>query len=149
MVFIAGTIFGSVRRLVLLPLLGERYATLTEMPLMLLATWQSAQFTLWQSHIRHGRAIDSVLPICIGILGLIWLALIESGITAMHKRGGWTAVKAYFLDRDVVAGSAYGLALLAYTLMPWYIWTTQSREDETLTWQLDVVDCAEDEWCDR
>ena len=44
LVFFVGFILGTIRVLFVVPLVGERFAELMEMPLMLIATYYSAQY---------------------------------------------------------------------------------------------------------
>ena len=122
-VFLAGTIFGSIRVPFLLPAIGTRYAELLEMPLMMFVIWLSAQITISQL-----EADEYLTPIFIGALGLVWLVAMELATTIILQGGWWNGIRVYFVGRDVIAGPVYALAVMSYAIMPWYIWHNRKQE---------------------
>ncbi|KAJ9637009.1 hypothetical protein H2204_004932 [Knufia peltigerae] len=134
MVFTCGALFGSARIPFLQPTLGARYAELLEMPLMLFVIWESAQLTVSRlGATKQGEERPST-PIWIGTLALVWLVGVELATTAILQGGWWNGVRVYFVGRDLVAGPVYALAVLSYTIMPWYIWLCQRQQAK---WTID------------
>ncbi|KIX03842.1 uncharacterized protein Z518_07395 [Rhinocladiella mackenziei CBS 650.93] len=149
LVFMAGLFFGSIRVPFLQPALGTRYAELLEMPIMVVMMWQSAQLTLWQLEGGHSGKHAFLTPVAIGALALLWLMIVELATTAILKGGWWNGVKVYFAGRDSVAGPVYALAVLAYAVMPWYIWYNQKPDEDKAMWEVDKAAVEEDEYCNR
>lgn len=111
LVFGAGFVLGTVRVLVLVPLLGERAAELMEMPLMLGIIAASARWI-----VRHGLVQDrrsSALVVGFIALGMVLIADLAVG---MWLRG--LSATEVFLDRDPVSGAAYYVSLLLFAAMP-------------------------------
>jgi hypothetical protein len=111
LVFGAGFVLGTVRVLVLVPLLGERAAELMEMPLMLGIIAASARWI-----VRHGLVQDrrsSALVVGFIALGMVLIADLAVG---MWLRG--LSATEVFLDRDPVSGAAYYASLLLFAAMP-------------------------------
>lgn len=112
-VFAVGFLLGVVRTLWLAPGVGERWAELTEIPVMLAviylaARWLSRRLSL----AAHGRAVQAG----VGILGLILLLLgVELGFV-LQLRG--LSLAQYIEGRDPVSGTAYALSLLLLAAMP-------------------------------
>ncbi|KAL6246631.1 hypothetical protein RBB50_006870 [Rhinocladiella similis] len=147
-VFLCGALFGSARIPFLQPKLGARYAELLEMPLMLFVIWESAQLTI--SRLSMGvsttktddkattttttTTTQPLTPILIGTLALVWLVGVELATTAILQGGWWSGVRVYFVGRDAIAGPVYALAVLSYTIMPWYIWLCQRQQTK---WAID------------
>jgi hypothetical protein len=139
LVFLAGALFGSVRIPYLQTTLGSRYAELLEMPLMLFVIWQSAQLTIYrmQQRQKQNQYID---PVIVGALAVLWLITVELATTAILQGGWWNGVHVYFAGRDAVAGPVYGLALLSYAMMPWYVWASGRRvptQEDPPKWAID------------
>jgi hypothetical protein len=111
LVFGAGFVLGTVRVLVLVPLLGETAAELSEMPLMLGIIAASARWI-----VRHGLVQDrrsSALVVGFIALGMVLIADLAVG---MWLRG--LSATEVFLDRDPVSGAAYYVSLLLFAAMP-------------------------------
>lgn len=111
-VFAFGFLLGVVRSLWLAPLVGERWAELIEIPIMLVVIYLavrslSRRFSL----AAHGRAVQAG----VGILGLILLLAVEIGFV-LQLRG--LSLAQYIEGRDPVSGSAYALSLLLFAAMP-------------------------------
>ncbi|KIW62541.1 hypothetical protein PV04_10709 [Phialophora macrospora] len=168
LVFLAGLILDSIRVPYLQPLLGARYAELLEMPLMVFLIWQAAQVAVWNLEISDGdtkppkkqqqrrwqlRWPASTMPLTIGLLGLLWLVAVEVGVMALlYDNWVWDALKLYVLQRDAVAGSVSGVALLAYAVMPWVVWIASGEGvgDETkLMLDFDAVRTEDEDYCSR
>ena len=110
-VFATGFALGVLRVLWLVPRIGERTAELVEAPLMLLASFLWARWTMRRM---------SVPPIALRRLatGLVALALLlATELTVVLQLRGLTFAD-YIAGRDPIAGSVYMLDLLLFALMP-------------------------------
>jgi hypothetical protein len=110
LVFGAGFVVGTLRVLVVVPLLGERTAELLEMPLMLGVIAVAARWTV--RHRLDGRQ-SSALSVGFIAMGFVLLADLAVG---MLLRG--MSASEVFLDRDPVSGTAYYASLLLFAAMP-------------------------------
>ena len=111
LVFGAGFVLGTVRVLLLVPLLGERTAELLEMPLMLIVTVVAARWIIRQKMDDH--RLPATLAVGFIALGIL---LIAELVVGMRLRGMSTAE--VFLDRDPVSGAAYYASLVFFAAMP-------------------------------
>jgi len=111
LVFGAGFILGTVRVLLLVPLLGERTAELLEMPLMLFVTVVAAQWVI--RHKMKDHRLSATLSVGFIALGILLIA--ELGV-GMWLRG--ISATEVFLDRDPVSGTAYYVSLVLFAVMP-------------------------------
>lgn len=172
LVVTCGAIFGSVRVSFLRPTLGAlRYAELLEMPLMMFIIWQSARVTIDRlrqeenttnataadndnnDNEEAGNDADSSLgylgSILIGGLALGWLVGVE--LAARKVLQGHV----YLVGLDALRGSVsvlgpvYGtgsLAVLLYTLMPWWVWLSDERSRRRREkWQIEFDGSAVEE----
>lgn len=110
-VFAIGFAAGTIRVLLLVPWLGARGAELTELPFMVLASWWAARRVCRRLAPRSGRGER----LAIGFTALGCLLALELTLAWMLR--GASPVEA-LLDRDLVAGAAYYVALLLFALMP-------------------------------
>lgn len=110
-VFAAGSVFGPIRMLLVMPRLGERAAELLEAPLMLIviivaAKWIVGKFQLPPRAIyRLGAGVIAFIFGLVFELGLVWGL---RGLTPAE----------YFTSRDAVAATVYYLLLMLFALMP-------------------------------
>lgn len=111
-VFGAGFVLGLIRVPLLVPRLGERWAELLEMPLMLAVIWFAARRIVQRHSLEAGEAIAA------GGLALALLLAAEAGLV-VGLRG--ITLTAYIEGRDPVAGSVYALMLIVYAAMPWIV----------------------------
>jgi hypothetical protein len=121
LVFLSGFILGIFRILFLVPEIGERYAELVELPLMLIVIYFSAKYVVHQL---------SALPrptsyLTVGVIALGLLLLTEFTIV-LGLRG--ISLAEYFSSRDPFSGSAYALSLILYSLMPYITAKKQSAK---------------------
>jgi hypothetical protein len=138
---------------------------------MVFIIWQAAQIAVWNLELTDGetkpskqqqqqqrqwwrwRWPASIMPLTIGMLGLLWLVAVEVGVMALlYDNWVWDALKLYVMQRDALAGSVSGIALLAYAVMPWVVWTVsgQGGEDETkLMLDFDAVRTEDEDYCSR
>jgi len=99
---------------------------------------------MWQLDEKRNSVAT---PLLIGALSLALLLIAELSGTAM-RQGGWSSVlEVYFSGRDLVSGSGYGLALVLYAVMPWYIWNFEDQDEDSCVWELDLDEG--EEYCDR
>ena len=114
LVFGAGFVLGTVRVLLIVPLVGHRTAELLEMPLMLLATVLAAR---WVTR-RFPEPRTSAARLSIGgiALGLMLAGELAVGIGLR----GMTPAEV-FLNRDPVSGTAYYVSLILFAAMPWIV----------------------------
>jgi uncharacterized membrane protein len=146
-VFLAGALFGSLRVIFIQPYLGMRYAELFEMPIMLIWVWQAAHLTVWQLEGGRNKNMASTTLILVGLFGLLFLIIAELTGTAIQRRNWSSVFEVYFAGRDVVAGPVYGLAIVAYAVMPWYIWTFRVQDENLAIGEVNVDEG--DYYCER
>ena len=111
LVFLAGFVLGVIRVLLLVPEIGEQYAELVEMPLMLIAIYFSARLIV-NRFVTLPRLSDYL---AVGILALTLLLLIEFTLVLKLRE---ISVAEYISSRDPVSSTAYAVSLLIYMLMP-------------------------------
>jgi hypothetical protein len=106
-----GFVLGAFRVPFLVPRLGERYAELLEMPLMLVAIILSARYVV------RRFALPASLPVRlqVGFAALALSVLAELLLAAVLQD---QSVAAYIASRDPVSGSVYLVMLLLFALMP-------------------------------
>jgi len=114
MVFGAGFVFGTVRVMWLVPMVGVRVAELAELPLMLAVIVVAARSV--NRRFLTGR--DRYSRLIVGVLALVLLLLAELILGVMFL--GLTPTDV-FLSRDPVSGTGYYLSLCAFALMPWFL----------------------------
>ena len=113
LVFGVGFLLGIVRVLVLVPSLGERWAELAEMPLMLIAIIFAARFV-----VRRFPATQRASYLVSGGIALVLLIVVEFSVV-LTLRG--MSISQYFAERDPVAGSVYVGMLVVFAVMPWLL----------------------------
>jgi hypothetical protein len=112
LVFGAGFVLGAIRVPFLVPRMGERYAELAEMPLMLAVVFFSAGYVVRTfTRVRTPGAWLGV-----GIMALTLLVLSEL-LLAVALAG--RSVGQYIASRDPVSGSVYLAMLALFAAMPW------------------------------
>lgn len=114
LVFGTGFVLGTVRVLLVVPLVDHRTAELLEMPLMLLATVLAARWTI--RRFPEPRTSSARLSIGGIALGLMLAGELAVGI----ELRGMTASEV-ILNRDPVAGTAYYVSLILFAIMPWIV----------------------------
>lgn len=109
-VFGAGFALALVRVPLLVPKVGERYAELIEMPIMLAVILWAASRMVWSvpAFTRAQRLLA----------GLLALLLMLAAELAVAFAAGAASVKQVILERDPVAGAAYAVCLLVFALAP-------------------------------
>ena len=114
LVFFVGFVLGIIRVLLLVPVVGERYAELIEMPLMLITIYYSARYIV----NRYSRIERESSYLYVGVIALTFLLLFEFTLV-LGIRG--ISFEQYISSRDPVTGAAYALSLIIYLLMPFII----------------------------
>lgn len=114
LVFLAGFVLGVIRVFLLVPEIGERYAELLEMPLMLLAIYLSAKLIV----IRFAILPRDSAYLVVGVLALLLLLMIEFTLVLELRE---ISLAEYIASRDPVSGTAYVVSLFIYMLMPFLI----------------------------
>ena len=109
-IFAAGFALALVRIPLLVPIVGERWAELLEMPVMLLVIW-------WAAGVISTRLASARQAIFCGMLALAWLLLTEFTVVLWLRD---TTLDAWAAGRDPVAGGAYAVSLVLFALMPWW-----------------------------
>lgn len=110
LVFGAGFVLGIVRVLFAVPVFGERFAELGEMPLMLLVVFFAARWI-----VRRFRLASRSARIYVGLTGLALLLLAEWGVVIFVRN---ETMAEYVAGRDPVAATVYLGSLLLFALMP-------------------------------
>lgn len=113
-VFAVGFVLGTVRVLLVVPVLGERPAELIELPVMIAASYFAAGWVLRRSSrvlSFAGAALAGVLALALLVATELTLVLLLRGITLSR----------YLAERDRVAGIAYLAALLIFGALPGWL----------------------------
>jgi hypothetical protein len=111
LVFSTGFLLGTLRTLVVAPLLGARRAELLELPLMLAVSVVAARWV-----VRRLAVAERAAPrIVMGAVGLLLMLAAEFGLV-LWLRG--VSLAEYFAERDPVASTAYYSALGIFAAMP-------------------------------
>lgn len=122
LVFLSGFMLGVVRVLLLVPQLGERYAELVEMPLMMVVIYFSARLIVYRF-----PALPSLSGyLIIGLIAMALLLLIEFTFVLSLRE---ISLADYLASRDAVSGTAYALSLGVYLVMPFILATKKTRDD--------------------
>jgi hypothetical protein len=114
LVFGIGFVLGTIRTMWIAPRLGERWAELGELPIMLAATIVAARWTVLHLSVPSTRSAR--LRMGAAALGLMLLA--EFGLL-LWVRG--LSITEYFATRDPISGTAYYVALAVFALMPLFV----------------------------
>lgn len=113
-VFAIGFVLGTIRVLIAVPAFGEQAAELAETPLMLLAAFLAARWTLRRFRISHAKR----LSLLIGLTGLALLMMAEFLVVLFVRN---ESLQQYIVNRDPVAGVVYLLSLVIFAIMPWLV----------------------------
>jgi len=111
LVFGAGFILGPIRVLWLVPRLGERWAELIELPVMVVAIVLAARFVVRRLAVPPTPAARLTM----GGLGLALTLAAECALVQWLR--GMTPAD-YFASRDPVSGTAYYVTLLFFAALP-------------------------------
>ena len=116
LVFGTGFVLGTLRVLLVVPLVGTRAAELIEMPMMLLATVLAARRVVR----RFCRGFGAGKRLGVGLFAVAGVLTADLGV-GMGLRGMTFAE--VFTDRDPVSGSVYYGLLALFAVMPWVVGT--------------------------
>ena len=105
-----GFVFGTIRVLLVAPLLDVRWAELLEQPLMLVASFYLARFV-----VRRFGPFAASRRLAIGAVALVLMLATELSLTRFVQGQD---LSQYLASRDPVSGTAYVLSLAAFALMP-------------------------------
>jgi MFS family permease len=114
LVFSAGFILGPIRIMLLVPRLGERWAELLEMPVMLAVIIVAARWVV--EHFLLSS--DPTARFCMGGLALALLLTAEFSLVLRLRK---MTIHDYLETRDPVSGTAYYLMLGVFALMPLFV----------------------------
>lgn len=106
-----GFALGVVRVPILVPRLGERYAELLEMPVMLVVIVLAARHVVR----RFELARDASVRLQVGFAALALTVAAELLLATVLQS---QSLSQYVASRDPVSGSVYVLLLLVFALMP-------------------------------
>lgn len=109
-VFSIGFVLGVIRVALVVEHLGVRWAELLEQPLMLLASYFVARICL-----RQFGPFSAPRRLLIGVLALVLMIAAELALSITMGQG----IEEYVTGRDPVSGTAYGVSLVLFALMPW------------------------------
>lgn len=109
-VFGVGFVLGTIRVPFLVPRLGARCAELLELPIILVACYVLARFTMR----RFGPFADAH-RVAIGAIALTLLIIAELGLALVIQD---QSLAQFLASRDPVSGAAYALSLVLFALMP-------------------------------
>lgn len=108
-VFSIGFVLGAIRQAVVVERLGERWAELLELPLMVVASYLVARICL-----KHFGPFGTRSRLGIGVMSLLFMLAAELSLNLLTGQN----LKEYIASRDPVSGTAYLLALALFALMP-------------------------------
>jgi hypothetical protein len=111
LVFGAGFILGPIRVLWLVPRLGERWAELIELPVMVVAIVLAARFVV------RRLAVPPTPPARLLMGGLALALALAAEFALVQWLRGMTPA-GYFASRDPVSGTTYYATLLFFAALP-------------------------------
>lgn len=121
-VFAVGFILGTIRVPFVVPYLGERYAELIELPLMLIAIFLAARRTV------NRFQLERVTAFLTGLLAAGLLLVAEFSVV-LSLRG--LTVGEFLATRDPIAAAAYYAAVGIFAAMPGLVtYLNRSRTNE-------------------
>lgn len=113
-VFGSGFILGIIRVLFVVPRIGERYAELFEIPLMLVVIYYSARLI-----VRQFRNFSkTIYYFYAGLFAFLLLIFTEISIVS-GMRG--ISLKEYITSRDGISGIAYLISLIIFMILPYLL----------------------------
>lgn len=107
----AGFVLGTIRVPFLVPRLGERYAELIEMPIMLVVIVMAARFIV----SRFALPATTSMRLGAGLLALVLTLVAELMLAAVLQD---RSVAEYLASRDPVSGGVYLVVLGLFAVMP-------------------------------
>ena len=110
-VFGAGSVFGTIRTLWVVPRVGTRIAELMETPIMLVVTILAARWII----LRLSLPAMPFVRLGMGFIALVLMLVAEFGLV-LWVRG--ISIKNYLATRDPVSGTVYYVMLVLFAIMP-------------------------------
>jgi hypothetical protein len=110
-VFAAGFVLGTIRFIVVIPLVGVRSAELIEMPFMVAICYLTARGVI--SRLRISYTVGGRLAM--GMIALVLLLAAEVFVTVWVQR---QSVTDYLQNRDPISGMAYLISLVLFAVFP-------------------------------
>jgi hypothetical protein len=114
LVFAAGFLLGTVRVTLLVPRLGERWAELSEMPIMALAIYLAATRVVR----RYALPPAGSSRLVAGAVALLLLVIAELALAVVLQG---RALTEYLASRDPVSGTVYLAMLVVFGAAPWLL----------------------------
>ncbi|MEP7328636.1 MAG: hypothetical protein ABI777_05450 [Betaproteobacteria bacterium] len=109
-----GFVLGTVRVPFLVPRLGERYAELLEMPIMLVVIVLAARYVARRYNLPGSPSVR----LLVGFAALAMSVLAELLLAAAIQDA---SIAQYIANRDPVSGAVYLVVLLLFALMPYIL----------------------------
>ncbi len=122
MVLGTGFVLGTIRVPFLVPRLGERYAELLEMPIMLIVIVFAASYVIR----RFSLPPSSSIRLLVGFSALALVVIAELLLVAVFQD---VSVSQYIASRDPISGSVYLFVLLLFALMPYILMRFRSMHN--------------------
>lgn len=113
LVFGAGFILGPIRVLYLAPAVGEFYAELIELPIMLCVIVAAARFIVLRFRSRDITATGFLI---VGAIALAFMLVGEFGLVLTLRE---QSLEDYFQNRDLISATLYYASLIFYWLAPY------------------------------
>lgn len=110
LVFLTGFLLGVIRILLIEPLIGVRWAELSEMPLMLIAIVLASRWV-----VQHEKLEDLADRLWVGGLALLFMLAMEVFLVLQLRDMSLQEMAA---SRDKVSGSVYLIMLCVFALFP-------------------------------
>lgn len=111
LVFAAGFLFGVLRTLLVVPLLGEIYAELVEIPFMVLLIYLFAKLIVEKFNVPYFFK----QRLGMGVLALLFLLISEALLVNVF---GDITLQEYIQKKNNISGLAYGFSLLLFMIFP-------------------------------
>ncbi|MEO8344640.1 MAG: hypothetical protein ABI607_02995 [Betaproteobacteria bacterium] len=109
-----GFVLGTIRVPFLVPRLGERYAEILEMPIMVVVIVLAARYVVRRFSLPSSPSVR----LLVGFAALAMSVLAELLLAAALQDA---SVGQYIASRDPVSGSVYLFVLLLFALMPYIL----------------------------
>ncbi|MFO1425492.1 MAG: hypothetical protein U1F11_00660 [Steroidobacteraceae bacterium] len=113
-VFGAGFLLGTLRQLVVIPLVGARTAELIEIPLMIAVVVLAARWT-----VRRPLAAAGAGECALAGLACLVLLLAAEAVVGVALRG--LTLRQAFIERDPLTGTLYYGSILLMAVLPWWL----------------------------
>ena len=109
---------GTVRVLLLLPVVGIRDAELMQLPVIVALSAMQARALVRRAASHTHSAASSSWAAAVGAIALSLMLCTEVTLAALSR--GVSPASALLRDKDCVTGPAYLASLAAFAAAPWY-----------------------------